>query len=66
MQFFAVKEVLTYIVKKYVLNTSDTWPPSLWQLIAPLIFVRFSLNFLYMCTYCGAHAQEVWAKSDKD
>ena len=35
-----------------------------WQ--PPLIFAQFTSNFFNMCTYCTAHAQEVWGKSDKD
>ena len=35
-----------------------------WQ--PPLIFVRFTSNFLCMWSTIGAHAQEVWGKSDKD
>ena len=34
-----------------------------WQ--PPLIFVRFTSKFLCMSTYCAAHAQEVWGKSNK-
>ena len=34
-----------------------------WQ--PPLIFVQLTSNFLGMCTYCTAHAQEVLYKSDK-
>ena len=40
-------------------STVSDWQP-------PLIFVRFTWNFFYMCTYCAAHAQEVSGKSDKD
>ena len=35
-----------------------------WQ--PTLIFVRSTSNFLCMCTYCTAHVQEVWGKSDTD
>ena len=31
----------------------------------PLIFVQFSSNFLCMCTYCTANAEETRGKSDK-
>ena len=40
-------------------STVSNWQP-------PLIFVRFTWNFFYMCTYYAAHAQEVSCKSDKD
>ena len=55
---------ITYFRAK---SLQDCWGAAFvynWQL--PLIFVWFTSNFLCICTYCTAHAQEVWGKSDKD
>ena len=37
-----------------------------YDLQPPLILVRFTSNFLCMCSTIGAYGQEVWGKSDKD
>ena len=39
-----------------------------WNLLSPtdLFFVRFTWNFLCMCSTISAHVEEVSGKSDKD
>ena len=55
VQFYRGKSLQDFRGAAFVYD----WQPS-------LIFVRFTSNFLYMCSTIGTHAQEIWGKSDKD
>ena len=65
-QLYILWKIFTYFYVFRVKSFQDSWGAAFvydWQL--PLIFVQWTSNFLCMCTYCTAHAQEVWGKSDK-